>query len=99
MSAIDGIGRKRLDECTQLERVLKQAWIMWNVPGDHEVISNAAAELKAKDDMLKCLEWSGTDFPTTNPACPICGGVEQGYGGNGHLPDCELAALIEKAKR
>jgi hypothetical protein len=55
----------------------------------------AAPEMLA---MLKRLEWSREERALSGGnlwCCPIC--IEAGMGGH-HKPDCELAAIIAKAK-
>jgi hypothetical protein len=55
------------------------------------VLLALTARIREMEEMLRRLEWSGTEGADGEPGvCPLCWSVER----VGHASDCELAALL-----
>lgn len=58
----------------------------------HQCLDKMRAERQELLAMLRSLEWAGIDDIT----CPQCGHASPQWGGDGHLEDCPLDALLRK---
>ena len=61
--------------------------------GSYGCTENTAQTALAYREMLKELEWCSIDYENrTESCCPVCGGWQK----EGHIDDCELAALLKE---
>jgi hypothetical protein len=58
--------------------------------------ANLIAAAPAMLAALRDVEW-GTAIPDIRPRCPMCRGIHPEEPGDGHAPDCTLAAAIREA--